>query len=225
MSGVRILVAEDENSILKLVTRYLENEGFTVLTASDGEAALDTWLDTPIDLAVLDVMMPKLDGWEVLKEIRKESDIPVIMLTARREEIDRLQGFELGTDDYLTKPFSMRELVMRVKALLKRAGKLSVSGTIELPGLTVNTQTQTAETADGDARLSAREFELLIYLIDNKGIVLTRDRILERIWGFDYEGDTRVLDTTIKRLRAKLGSCGNCIKTLRSNGYMFEADE
>lgn len=225
MSGVRILVAEDENSILKLVTRYLENEGFMVLAASDGEAALDTWLDTPVDLAVLDVMMPKLDGWEVLKEIRKESDIPVIMLTARREETDKLQGFELGTDDYLTKPFSMRELVMRVKALLKRAGKLSVSGAIELPGLTVNTQTQTAETADGDARLSAREFELLIYLIDNKGIVLTRDRILERIWGFDYEGDTRVLDTTIKRLRAKLGSCGSCIKTLRGNGYMFEADE
>ena len=225
MSGVRILVAEDENSILKLVTRYLENEGFTVLAASDGEVALDTWLDTPVDLAVLDVMMPKLDGWEVLKEIRMESDIPVIMLTARREEIDRLQGFELGTDDYLTKPFSMRELVMRVKALLKRAGKLSVSGVIELQGLTVNTQTQTAETADGDARLSAREFELLIYLIDNKGIVLTRDRILERIWGYDYEGDTRVLDTTIKRLRAKLGNCGSCIKTLRGNGYMFEADE
>lgn len=225
MSGVRILVAEDENSILKLITRYLENEGFTVFSASNGEEALDIWLDTPVDLAVLDVMMPKLDGWEVLTEIRKESDIPVMLLTARREEADRLQGFELGTDDYLTKPFSPRELVMRVKALLKRAGKLSQSAVIELPGLTVNTQTQSAQTAEGDAKLSAREYELLIYLIDNKGIVLSRDRILERIWGFDYEGDTRVLDTTIKRLRSKLGNCGSFIKTQRGNGYMFEVDE
>jgi DNA-binding response OmpR family regulator len=225
LSGVRILVAEDENSILKLVIRYLENEGFTVFSASNGEEALDIWLDTPVDLAVLDVMMPKLDGWEVLTEIRKESDIPVIMLTARREETDRLQGFELGTDDYITKPFSPRELVMRVKALLKRTGKLSQSTVIELPGLTVNTQTQSAQTAEGDAKLSAREYELLIYLIDNKGIVLSRDRILERIWGYDYEGDARVLDTTIKRLRSKLGSCGSFIKTQRGNGYMFEVDE
>jgi DNA-binding response OmpR family regulator len=225
LSGVRILVAEDENSILKLVTRYLENEGYSVLAASDGEEALDIWLDAPVDLAVLDVMMPKLDGWEVLKEIRKESDIPVIMLTARREEADRLQGFKLGTDDYLTKPFSPRELVMRVKALLKRAGKLSVNNVIELPGLIVNTLAKTVETPLGDAKLSAREYELLIYLIDNKGLVLTRDRLLERIWGFEYEGDTRVLDTTIKRLRAKLGSSGSCIKTLRGNGYMFEVHE
>ena len=140
------------------------------------------------------------------------------MLTARRDEADRLQGFELGTDDYMTKPFSPRELVMRVKALLKRAGKLSLNTLISLPGLKVNTQAQTAETADGDAKLSAREYALLMYLIDNKGVVLSRERLLERIWGYDYDGDTRVLDTTIKRLRSKLGACGSCIKTQRGNG-------
>ncbi len=225
MNGVRILVAEDENSILKLVARYLQNEGFTVYAASDGEEAMDIWLDMPVDLAILDVMMPKLDGWEVLTEIRMESDIPVIMLTARREEADKLLGFELGTDDYMTKPFSPRELVMRVKALLKRTGKLSQSTVIDLPGLKVNTKTQSAQTPEGDISLSSREYELLIYLVDNKGIVLPRERILERIWGYDFEGDTRVLDTTIKRLRAKLGSCGSCIKTHRGNGYMFEADK
>ncbi len=223
--SVRILVAEDEKSILKLVTRYLEKEGYTVYEASDGEQALDIWLDTPVDIAVLDVMIPKLDGWQVLTEIRRESDIPVIMLTARRDEADRLQGFELGTDDYMTKPFSPRELVMRVKALLKRAGKLSQSTLINLPGLKVNTQAQTAETADGDAKLSAREYALLMYLIDNKGVVLSRERLLERIWGYDYDGDTRVLDTTIKRLRSKLGACGSCIKTQRGNGYMFEVTQ
>ena len=225
MRCIRILVAEDENSILKLVTRYLENEGFTVFAAHNGEQALDIWLESPVDLAVLDVMMPRMDGWEVLSEIRKESDIPVIMLTAKREEQDRLQGFELGTDDYLTKPFSPRELVMRVKALLKRAGKLSQSPKIELPGLSVDANARKVSTAQGEVKLSAREYELLIYLIDNKGIALSRDKLLERIWGYDYEGDTRVLDTTVKRLRAKLGSCGECIKTLRGSGYLFEVHE
>ncbi|MDD5017989.1 MAG: response regulator transcription factor [Eubacteriales bacterium] len=225
MSGLRILVAEDDENIKNLIVRYLEKEGFTVLAVSDGERAVDAWFEMPVDLAVLDVMMPKIDGWEVLSEIRKESDIPVIMLTAKREEADRLQGFRLGTDDYMTKPFSPRELVMRVYALLKRSGKLSQNAVVTLPGISLNKLTRSVQTGSGETKLSAREFELLVYFIDNKGIVLSRDRLLERIWGYDFDGDTRVLDTTIKRLRQKLGSCGACIKTLRGTGYMFEVDQ
>ena len=225
MSGLRILVAEDDSNLRNLIVRYLEKEGFFVLAAPDGEQAIDLWIDTPVDLAVLDVMMPRMDGWEVLTEIRRQSDIPVIMLTAKREEADRLRGFSLGTDDYITKPFSLRELVMRVHALLKRSGKISQNTLLTLPGLSVNTAAKTVQTEHGDIKLSAREFELLVYFIDNKGIALSRGRILERIWGYDYDGDTRVLDTTIKRLRQKLGSCGTCIHTLRGTGYIFEVDK
>ena len=150
---------------------------------------MDFWYESSIDLAILDVMMPKIDGWQVLAEIRKESEIPVIMLTAKREESDRLQGFELGTDDYITKPFSPKELVMRVKALLKRSGKLSYNPVITLHGISINNLTKTVKTLHGETKLSAREFELLIYFIDNKGIALYRDQLLERIWGYEYEGD------------------------------------
>lgn len=224
MSGIRILVAEDEINIQKLIAKYLEKEGFTVYACSDGEEALDVWVETPVDIAILDVMMPKLNGWEVLTAIRKESDIPVIMLTAKREEADRLQGFELGTDDYITKPFSPRELIMRVKALLKRAGKQSQNQVVTASGIRINTATKTVTTKIGETKLSAREFDLLLYLIDNKGIALSRDQLLDRIWGYEYEGEPRVLDTTVKRLRHKLGECGKCIKTLRGIGYMFEEE-
>ena len=224
MSSIRILIAEDDSNLRSLIKRYLKNEGFEVFEAADGEQALDIWVDTPVDLAVLDVMMPRYDGWEVLADIRKESDIPVIMLTAKREEEDRLLGFRLGTDDYMTKPFSLKELVMRIKALLKRSGKMSQNASVTLPGISINNTTKTVETSEGEVRLSAREFDLLQYFIDNKGLVLSRDKLLERIWGYEYDGDTRVLDTTIKRLRQKLGPCGTCIKTLRGTGYMFEVD-
>lgn len=223
MSGVRVLLAEDEDRIRNLIVRYLENEGYSVQAVADGEQALDAWFDTPADLVILDVMMPIMDGWDVLSEIRKDSDVPVIMLTAKREEADRLQGFSLGTDDYITKPFSPRELVMRVKALLKRAGKLSQSATVSLSGLCVNTQNRFVSTPDGEIKLSAREFDLLVYMIDNRGVILSRDQLLARIWGYDYEGDARVVDTTIKRLRQKLGVCKDAVKTMRGSGYMFEA--
>ena len=225
MSGINILVAEDKNDIKNLIVKYLEKEYYKVYASCDGEQALDYWYEESIDLAILDVMMPKIDGWEVLEEIRKESDIPVIMLTAKREEGDRLQGFKLGTDDYITKPFSPKELVMRVKALLKRSGKLSYNPVITLPGISINNTTKTIKTAQSEIKLSAREFDLLIYFIDNRGIALSRDRLIERIWGYEYEGDTRVLDTTIKRLRHKLGECAGCIKTIRGTGYLFEVDE
>lgn len=224
MSGIRILVAEDEINIQKLIAKYLEKEGFTVYACSDGEEALDVWVETPVDIAILDVMMPKLNGWEVLTAIRKESDIPVIMLTAKREEADRLQGFELGTDDYITKPFSPRELIMRVKALLKRAGKQSQNQVVTASGIRIDTATKTVTTKIGETKLSAREFDLLLYLIDNKSIALSRDQLLDRIWGYEYEGEPRVLDTTVKRLRHKLGECGKCIRTLRGFGYMFEEE-
>ncbi len=222
MAGIRILVAEDEDNLRSLIAKYLDKEGFIVMQASDGEEALDLWLDSPVDLAILDVMMPHIDGFEVLSTVRQDSQIPVIMLTAKREESDRLQGFELGTDDYLTKPFSPRELVMRVHALLRRSGKLSQNDVITLPGMRINNTSKTVTTSSGNIHLSAREFDLLTYFVDNKGIALSRSQILERIWGYEYEGDTRVLDTTIKRLRKKLGNCGDAIKTLRGMGYRFE---
>lgn len=222
MGGIRILVAEDDKNLRNLLTKYLEKEGYSVFSASDGEKALDVWYETPVDLAILDVMMPFSDGWEVLTEIRQDSDIPVIMLTAKREEEDRLKGFNLGTDDYMTKPFSSRELIMRVKALLKRSGKLSQNQKIELPGIVIDRDSKTVETSTGRVELSAREFDLLLYFIDNKSHALTRIQILDRIWGYEYNGDTRVLDTTIKRLRHKLGDCGKCIRTLRGTGYIFE---
>ncbi|MDX1357297.1 MAG: response regulator transcription factor [Clostridia bacterium] len=222
MSGIRVLLAEDEMNLRNLISKYLENEGYSVFSAKDGEKALDIWYETQVDLAILDVMMPNADGWEVLTEIREESDIPVIMLTAKRDEDDRLKGFGLGTDDYITKPFSTRELIMRVKALLKRSGKLSQQSMIELPGISVDRDARTVHTVSGNADLSSREFDLLLYFIDNKGHTLTRIQLLDRIWGYDYDGDTRVLDTTIKRLRRKLGECGKCIRTLRGTGYIFE---
>ncbi|MFO7612342.1 MAG: response regulator transcription factor [Clostridia bacterium] len=225
MSGIRILLAEDDKNLRELVTKYLETEGYLVFSASDGEEAIDILYESSVDLAILDVMMPGADGWEVLTEIRRDSEIPVIMLTAKREENDRLQGFDLGTDDYITKPFSPRELIMRVRALLKRSGKLSQKSIIELPGIRIDSASRSVTIGNELVALSSREFDLLEYFIDNRGVALTRIQLLDRIWGYEYEGETRVLDTTIKRLRQKLGSCGNCIKTLRGTGYLFEVHE
>lgn len=225
MSGINILVAEDKKEIRNLIIKYLENEDYNVYAASDGEEALNFWFESSIDLVILDVMMPEFDGWEVLEEIRKESETPVILLTAKREEADRLHGFELGTDDYITKPFSPKELIMRVKALLKRSGKLSFNPIITLSDISINNLTKTVKTSHGETKLSAREFDLLLYFVDNISIVLYRDQLLERIWGYEYEGDKRVLDTTIKRLRHKLFECGKYIKTIRGIGYMFEVEK
>lgn len=225
MSGIRILLAEDDINLNKIITRYLEKEGYQVFSASNGDDALDIWFDQSIDLSILDVMMPGMDGWELLEEIRRDSENPVIMLTARRDEEDRLHGFELGTDDYITKPFSSRELLMRVKALLKRSGRLSQKDVVELPGIKLDNKAKSIRTSDGEAELSAREYELMVYFIDNRGQALTRMQLLDRIWGYEYTGDTRVLDTTIKRLRKKLGDCGDCIRTIRGIGYKFEVNE
>lgn len=222
MNNIRILIAEDDTNLRKLLEKYLAAEGYFVLSAPNGEKALDLWYEQSFDLAILDVMMPNLDGWQVLKEIRRENSIPVIMLTAKREEADRLQGFEMGTDDYITKPFSIKELVMRVNALLKRSGKLSQNEIIEVSGIYIDRSTKTTSINSAPVSLSPKEFDILLYLIDNRNQVLTRLQLIDRIWGYDYEGDTRVLDTTIKRLRKKLGSGGKLIKTIWGTGYMFE---
>ncbi len=222
--AIKILLAEDEDNLRKLITMYLQKEGFTVFAAENGDRALDIFFDTQIDLAILDISMPEIDGWEVLDKIRKDNDIPVIILTAKREETDKIRGFELGTDDYITKPFSTRELVMRVQALLKRSGKLSQNDIIKLDGITIYTSKKTVVTSDGEIKLSSREFDILLYFADNLGIVLTRDKLFERIWGYENDYDSRVLNTTIKRLRHKLGEYGKCIKTVRGTGYIFEVD-
>lgn len=225
MNGIRILIAEDDKNLRDLIKKYLENEGFLVFSAANGEEALDFFYENSLDLAILDVMMPKVNGWDILTEIRKDNEMPVIMLTAKREESDRLHGFDLGTDDYITKPFSSKELIMRVKALLRRSGKLSLKNKIELPGLSLDFKSKSVQTSSGSINLSSREFDLLIYFIDNMGTVLTRFQLLDRIWGYEYEGDTRVLDTTIKRIRKKLEDCSHCIKTIRGVGYIFEVKE
>ncbi len=225
MSQIRVLIAEDESRLRSLIEKYLINAGFSVYAAENGEKALDFWYEAPVDLAILDITMPRMNGWEVLAQIRAESDIPIILLTAKREEIDRIHGFELGTDDYITKPFSPRELVMRVQALLKRSGKLSQKQLIQAADMVIDTASHDVQTSTGSVELSAREYDLLLYFLDNRGLLLSRTQLLERIWGYEYEGSPRVLDTTIKRLRQKLGGAGDNIKTLRGAGYRFEVHD
>jgi len=219
---IRILVAEDEDKLREIVLKYIKKEGYDGFGAVDGEAALDLWAEKKPDLIVLDVMMPKMDGFAVLKEIRQTDNVPVIMLTARREEDDKIQGFESGTDDYVTKPFSPRELMVRIKALLKRSGVATAENRLDICGMQF-TPEERQMTIDGETiQLTQKEYEILAYFINHQKLVLSREQILDRIWGFDYEGDIRVVDTTIKRLRKKLGEKGECIQTVRGIGYKFQ---
>lgn len=219
---IRILVAEDEDKLREIVLKYIKKEGYDGFGAVDGEAALDLWAEKKPDLIVLDVMMPKMDGFAVLKEIRQTDNVPVIMLTARREEDDKIQGFESGTDDYVTKPFSPRELMVRIKALLKRSGVATAENRLDICGMQF-TPEERQMTIDGETiQLTQKEYEILAYFINHQKLVLSREQILDRIWGFDYEGDIRVVDTTIKRLRKKLAEKGECIQTVRGIGYKFQ---
>ncbi|WP_243166045.1 response regulator transcription factor [Acetobacterium fimetarium] len=219
---IRILVAEDEDKLRDIVLKYIKKEGYDGFGAVDGEAALDLWAEKKPDLIVLDVMMPKMDGFEVLEEIRQTDNVPVIMLTARREEDDKIQGFESGTDDYVTKPFSPRELMVRIKALLKRSGVATAENRLDICGMQF-TPEERQMTIDGETiQLTQKEYEILAYFINHQKLVLSREQILDRIWGFDYEGDIRVVDTTIKRLRKKLAEKGECIQTVRGIGYKFQ---
>ena len=222
---IKILIADDEARIRKIVHDFLHCKGYQVVEASDGEEAFDIFTqDKNISLVVLDVMMPKMDGWEVLRKIRESSAVPVIMLTAKSEEDDELYGFDLGADEYITKPFSPKILVARVDALLKRnqsiTGKSRQVGNIE-----INKNARTVKVLGEDIILSFKEFELLTYFIDNQNLALSRNQILNSVWNFDYFGDARTIDTHVKKLRSKLLSCGNYIKTVRGVGYKFEVEK
>lgn len=221
----RILIADDEERIVRLVSDFLNNAGFDTVTASDGAQALDIFKNQGenIDLAIIDIMMPEIDGWELTKEIRKTSDLPIIMLSARAEEFDLLTGFESGIDEYVTKPFSPAVLVKRVEALIKRnCGKVSNTPP-EAKGLLVDDSAFMAYIDGKELELTLKEFELLSYLSKNSGRVLTRDQLLDAIWGYDYIGDNRTVDSHIARLRTKLGDYGTAhIKTIYGMGYKLE---
>ena len=223
MDGVYILVVDDESRMRKLLKDFLSQKGYQILEAEDGEKAIEVFEENrnKIKLILLDVMMPKLDGWSVLRKIRQESNLPVIMLTARGEEQDELFGFELGVDEYISKPFSPKILVARVEAILKRVygdtKKIKDYG-----GITIDQEGRTVKIDGKPIDLSLREYELLKYLLDNENIALSRDKILNNVWNYDYYGDSRTIDSHIKKIRHKLGKKGKYIETVRGIGYKFE---
>ena len=224
MDKIKILVVDDESRMRKLVHDFLTREGYAVVEAADGEEALDIFYsDKEISLIVLDVMMPKINGWEVCREIRKISKLPIIMLTAKGDESDELNGFEIGADEYISKPFSPKILVARVTALLRRANKIGQTADIREAGGIVMDKTAHTVAIDGqNINLSVKEFELLDYFMNNRGIALSRERILDSVWSYDYFGDARTIDTHVKKLRSKMGAKGDYIKTVWGVGYKFE---
>ena len=222
MEENKILVVDDEQRMRKLVKDFLIKQNFRVLEAEDGEQAVDIFLvNKDISLIILDVMMPKMDGWEVCREIRQYSKVPIIMLTARGTENDELRGFELGVDEYIAKPFSPKILVARVQAVLRRSNS-SVEGVLELGGISLNRTAHEVSINGEKIELSFKEFELLSYFMENKDIALSRERILNHVWDYDYFGDARTIDTHVKKLRSKMGECGDYIKTIWGMGYKFE---
>ena len=220
-----ILVVDDESRMRKLVKDFLEREGFAVLEAGDGLEALDMFYEhKDIALIILDVMMPKMDGWQTCREIRKESKVPIIMLTARGEERDELQGFELGVDEYISKPFSPKILVARVEAILRRTNALASDDVVTAGGIEVDKAAHMVKINGESVDLSYKEFELLTYFIENQGLALSREKILNNVWNYDYSGDARTIDTHVKKLRSKLGEKGEYIKTIWGMGYKFEVE-
>ena len=218
-----ILVVDDEQRMRKLIKDFLTAKGYKILEAEDGEKALEVYEKNKnqINLILLDVMMPKLDGWSVLRQIRQDSKIPIIMLTARGEEQDELFGFELGVDEYISKPFSPKILVARVEAILKRTNQTNTEIT-EYGGIEIDKEGRTVKVDGKLVELSLREYELLVYLVDNTNIALSREKILNNVWNYDYYGDSRTIDSHIKKIRHKLGKKGKYIKTIRGIGYKFE---
>ena len=223
MDGTYILVVDDESRMRKLLKDFLSTKGYKILEAEDGEKALDIFEENrnKIKLILLDVMMPKLDGWSVLRKIRQESNLPVVMLTARGEEQDELFGFELGVDEYIAKPFSPKILVARVETILKRIYG-DTKHVKEYDGITIDQEGRTVKVDGKEVDLSLREYELLKYLLDNENIALSRDKILNNVWNYDYYGDSRTIDSHIKKIRHKLGKKGKYIETIRGIGYKFE---
>ncbi len=223
MEKRKILVVDDESRMRKLVKDFLVMNNYDVVEACDGEEALDKfYADKNIDLIILDVMMPKMDGWQVAKEIRLNSKVPIIMLTAKDSEKDELTGFNIGVDEYISKPFSPKILVARVGAILRRTLP-EENVVIETAGISIDRTARTVTIDGKPIELSYKEFELLNYFVDHKGIALSRENILNNVWNYDYYGDARTIDTHVKKLRSKLGKKGECIKTVWGMGYKFEA--
>ncbi len=223
MDRLKVLVVDDESRMRKLVKDFLTKSGYDVLEAGDGEQAVDIFFkEKDIALIVLDVMMPKMDGWQVCKEIRAYSQVPIIMLTARADEQDELTGFKLGVDEYISKPFSPKILVARIEAILRRSGQGSSDDTLEYAGIIINKVAHQVIIDGQPVDLSFKEFELLTYFMENKGIALSREKILNSVWNYDYFGDARTIDTHVKKLRSKMGEKGNIIKTVWGMGYKLE---
>ena len=224
MNDITVLVVDDESRMRKLIKDFLKQKNYNILEAEDGEKAIQIFEQEKdkIKLILLDVMMPKLDGWSVLRQIRQESKVPIIMLTARGEEQDELFGFELGVDEYISKPFSPKILVARVEAIIKRVYAESENEKKDFGGIVIDTEGRTVKVDDKPIELSLREYELLKYLMDNENIALSRDKILNNVWNYDYYGDSRTIDSHIKKIRHKLGKKGKYIKTIRGIGYKFE---
>ncbi len=223
MNKLKILVVDDESRMRKLVKDFLVKQNYEVLEAENGSQALDLFFEQQdIALIILDVMMPKMDGWQVCREIRNYSKVPIIMLTARTDERDELQGFQMGVDEYIAKPFSPKILVARVEAILRRTNQLSENEVLECGGISIDKAAHVV-TIDGESvDLSFKEFELLTYFMENKGIALSREKILNSVWNYDYFGDARTIDTHVKKLRSKMGDKGDLIKTVWGMGYKFE---
>ena len=224
MDAVKVLMVDDEARMRKLVKDFLAIKGYKVIEAEDGEQAVDIFFkEKDIGLVILDVMMPKMDGWEVCRTLRRYSQVPIIMLTARSEERDELLGFELGVDEYISKPFSPKILVARIEAILRR-GNAGTGEILEAAGIRVDKDAHEASVDGQPVDLSNTEFELLTYFMENQGMALSREKILNNVWNYDYFGDARTIDTHVKKLRSKLGEKGELIKTIWGMGYKFEVN-
>ncbi|SHO51355.1 DNA-binding response regulator, OmpR family, contains REC and winged-helix (wHTH) domain [Anaerocolumna xylanovorans DSM 12503] len=224
MDKLKVLVVDDESRMRKLVKDFLSKKNYEVCEAENGEQAVDMFFNTKeISLIILDVMMPKMDGWQVCREIRQYSKVPIIMLTAKSDEKDELLGFELGVDEYISKPFSPKILVARVEAILRRTNVLE-EGVVEVGGIVLDKAAHMVKIDNESIDLSFKEFELLTYFITNQGVALSRERILNNVWNYDYFGDARTIDTHVKKLRSKMGAKGDYIKTIWGMGYKFEVD-
>jgi len=225
MNRKKILVVDDESRMRKLVRDFLEKNSYAVLEAGDGIEAMDLFYkEKDIVLLILDIMMPKMDGWQVCREVRQTSKVPIIMLTARSDERDELQGFELGVDEYISKPFSPKILVARVEAVLRRSSSVEEVAARDIGGIVIDKAAHIVKVDGENIDLSFKEFELLTYFVENQGIALSREKILNSVWNYDYFGDARTIDTHVKKLRSKLGDKGNYIKTIWGMGYKFEVE-
>lgn len=223
MDNIKVLMVDDESRMRKLVSDFLTRKGYIVIEAGDGEEALDRfYADKDISLVILDVMMPKMNGWYVCREIRKNSKVPIIMLTAKSDESSELNGFECGADEYIAKPFSPKILTARVDALIRRSYSIDSSEVTDVGGIIIDKAAHIVKIDGQEIDLSFKEFELLTYFVDNKGLALSREKILNNVWNYDYFGDARTIDTHVKKLRKKLGDKGDYIKTIWGMGYKFE---